>query len=169
MKLRTLGIAAASGLLLAGCYTVPPYSVYESTPVYGAYDRAPAHGTYPSYPYDRGAVVVERTEYGIVEAMDWYRDGYTAPTGLGAVIGGVAGGVLGHQIGSGRGNTAATIAGAIGGALVGNQIERAHPRDRYRIIVRLDNGAALALNEVGEGELRIGDRVRVVNGRVYRA
>jgi outer membrane lipoprotein SlyB len=157
MNLRTLSVTvvAASGLLLGGCYTTPPYAVYDSAPVYGTYDRAP--------------VVTQRTEYGVVEAIDWYRDGQSTPTGLGAILGGVAGGVLGHQIGSGRGNTAATIAGAVGGALVGNQIERSHPRDRYRVVVRLDNGAALAFSEVGEGELRVGDRVRVVNNRVYRA
>ncbi len=28
--------------------------------------------------------------------------------------------------------------------------------------------AVSALEEVGEGELRVGDRVRVVNGRAYR-
>ena len=170
MRFRTIGIAtAASALLLSGCYTTPPYAVYDNTPLYGT---APAYGTYnaPVYgTYDRPPVVVERTEYGVVEAIDWYRDGTSAPTGLGAVLGGVAGGVLGHQIGSGRGNTAATIAGAVGGALVGNQIERSNPRDRYRIVVRLDNGASLAMSEIGEGELRVGDRVRVVNGRVYRA
>jgi outer membrane lipoprotein SlyB len=98
-----------------------------------------------------------------------YRDGQPAATGLGAILGGVAGGVIGHQIGSGRGNTAATIAGAIGGAAVGNQVEKAEPRNRYRVIVRLDSGEAISFNEVGEGELRVGDSVRVVNNRVYRA
>jgi hypothetical protein len=34
--------------------------------------------------------------------------------------------------------------------------------------VRLDSGATIALNEFGQGELRVGDRVRVVNSRVYR-
>ena len=97
-----------------------------------------------------------------------FREGQSAPTGLGAVLGGVAGGVLGHQIGNGRGNTAATIAGALGGALVGNNIEKANDRDRYRVDVRLDGGAHLEITEVGEGELRVGDRVRVVNNRVYR-
>ena len=42
-------------------------------------------------------------------------------------------------------------------------------RDRYRVIVRLDSGGTLAMNEVGEGELRVGDRVRIVSQRVYRS
>jgi outer membrane lipoprotein SlyB len=151
-SLRKLGFAAAaSGLLLTGCYTTPPYAVYDRGPVVTQW------------------VEPQRVEYGVVEAIDWYRDGQSTPLGLGAVLGGVTGGVIGHQIGSGRGNTAATIAGALGGALLGHQIERSQPRDQYRIVVRLDSGATLTLSEVGEGELRIGDRVRVVDGRVYRA
>ena len=109
-----------------------------------------------------------RTEYGVVENIELYRDGSSAPIGIGTILGGVAGGVLGHQIGAGRGNTAATIAGAVGGAVAGNAIERANARDRYRVVVRLDSGGTLAVSDVGEGELRVGDRVRVVNGRVYR-
>ena len=60
---------------------------------------------YPVY----GPVVAQRTEYGVVEAIQMYRPGSSAPIGLGAVIGGVAGGIIGHQFGSGSGNTAATI------------------------------------------------------------
>ena len=73
-----------------------------------------------------------------------------------------------NQIGGGRGNTVGTIAGALGGAYVGNEIQRSGQKDRYRITVHLDGGARLELEEVGEGELRVGDRVRVVNGRAYR-
>ena len=69
---------------------------------------------------------------------------------------------------AGVGNTAATIAGTVGGAVVGNQIEQANERDRYRVIVRLDSGGSVALTQVGQGELRVGDRVRIVNSRVYR-
>ena len=112
---------------------------------------------------------VERADYGVVDRIELERDGTTGPVGLGAVVGGVAGGVIGHQIGSGRGNTVATIVGAIGGAMVGNEIERSQARDRYRIVVRLDNGALVSLADIGEGQLRPGDRVRIVNNRAYRA
>lgn len=118
--------------------------------------------------YEPMAAVPERVEYGVVQAIEWYRDGESRPVGLGAVVGGVAGGVLGHQIGSGGANTAATIAGAIAGAYVGNEVERANQRDRYRVIVRLDGGGTLAVSEVGEGQLRVGDRVRIIGNRVYR-
>jgi outer membrane lipoprotein SlyB len=142
----SLGLAAASCALIASCAPEPV--------VYRAYEPM--------------AAVPQRVEYGVVEAIEWYRDGGSRPVGLGAVLGGVAGGILGHQIGSGSGNTAATIAGALGGAYVGNQMERAHDSDRYRVIVRLDNGGTVALSEVGEGQLRVGDRVRLVGNRVYR-
>jgi outer membrane lipoprotein SlyB len=112
---------------------------------------------------------VERVETGVVERIDLFRDGESAPTGLGAILGGVAGGVIGHQIGGGVGNVAATILGAVGGAVVGDHIQHANARDRYRVTVRLDGGGRLEETQVGEGELRVGDRVRVVNNRVYRA
>ena len=144
MKVRSAAIAfLTSVVLLGGCAYPEPYAVYERP-------------------------VAQRTEYGVVEAMELYRDGYNAPSGLGAILGGIAGGIIGHQFGGGSGNTAATIAGAVGGGLVGNQIEKSNARDRYRVIVRLDSGGTLALNEVGEGEFRVGDRVRIVDRRVYR-
>jgi outer membrane lipoprotein SlyB len=123
----------------------------------------------PGPTYDPAPRVAQRTEYGVVEHIDLFREGRSEPSGLGAVLGGVAGGVIGHQFGGGFGNAAATVAGAVGGALVGNHIESANARDRYRVTVRLDSGAHLEVTEVGEGELRVGDRVRVVNNRVFRA
>lgn len=122
----------------------------------------------PSEGYAGAPRVSERVEYGVVERIDLYREGSSSPTGLGAVLGGIAGGVIGHQIGGGRGNTVGTIAGALGGAYVGNEVQRSSQADRYRITVRLDSGARLEVEEVGEGELRIGDHVKVVNNRVYR-
>ena len=146
MKVRSVAIVLMTGAaFLGGCAYPEPYPVYDSRPV-----------------------VAQRTEYGVVESLEMYRNGGGSPIGLGTILGGIAGGVLGHQIGGGRGNTAATIAGAVGGAVVGNQVERANDRDRYRVIVRLDSGGTVGINEVGEGELRVGDRVRIVNRRVYR-
>ena len=117
---------------------------------------------------DSAPRVEQRIEYGVVERIDLYREGNSAPEGLGMVLGGIAGGVLGHQVGSGRGKDLATVAGAVGGAYAGHQMQQANSRDRYRIGVRLDNGTRLEVTEVGEGQLRVGDRVRVVDGRVFR-
>lgn len=146
MKLQAAAmVVLASVAVLGGCAYPEPYPVYRERPV-----------------------VAQRSEYGVVEAIDMYRGGGGSPIGLGAIIGGVAGGIIGHQFGGGSGNTAATIAGALGGAAVGHEVERANTGDRYRVIVRLDSGGTLALDQVGQGELRVGDRVRIVNRRVYR-
>ena len=104
----------------------------------------------------------------VVERIDLERVGGQS-SGLGAVLGGIAGGAIGHQIGSGRGNDAAIVIGAVGGAVAGNAIEKSRSGDRSRLVVRLDDGKILMLAQMGEGELRPGDRVRVVNNRVYRA
>jgi outer membrane lipoprotein SlyB len=106
---------------------------------------------------------------GKVEAIEIYRASDSAPLNTGTVVGGIAGGVIGHQIGSGRGDTAATIAGAIGGAVVGNEIEKKRAQaTRYRITVRLDSGSSLVVDETRDLNLRVGDRVRVEAGHVYR-
>ena len=144
-------VLLAGAAVLAGCAYPEPYPVYSTAPVYSA-----------------PPPVQERAEYGVVEAIELYPGGSGSPVNLGTILGGIAGGVIGHQFGGGRGNTASTIAGAVGGAVVGNQVEKANERDRYRAIVRLDSGGTIALNQFGQGELRVGDRVRVVSGRVYR-
>ena len=149
MRLMTLRIGAvalvAASVLAGGCAYRERYPVYDQRPV-----------------------VTHRTEYGVVDSIEMYQGRSRAPIGLGAIIGGIAGGVIGHQIGGGTGRTAATIAGAIGGAAVGHHMEKSNAADRYRVIVRLDSGGSVAVSEVGEGELRVGDRVRIVDNRVYR-
>lgn len=147
-RLTSLGLVLVAGaVLIAGCAQPAPYRSYDAPPMRN-----------------------ERVEFGIVDSIEMYEGGQPhSPVNLGSIIGGVAGGVIGHQIGSGRGNTAATIAGAVGGALVGNEIDKNQQQpDRYRVVVRLDSGGTLAVTEVGEGELRVGDRVRIVDNRVYR-
>jgi outer membrane lipoprotein SlyB len=110
-----------------------------------------------------------RVDEGKVDAIEIHRAPDNEPISGGTVIGGIAGGVIGHQIGSGRGNTAATIAGAIGGAVVGNEIEKRQVQaTRYRITVRLDSGSSLIVEETRDLNLRVGDRVRVEDGRIYR-
>jgi len=108
-------------------------------------------------------------EYGKVEAIEIHRGADDQPVNAGTVLGGLAGGVIGHQIGSGRGNTAATVVGAVGGAVVGNEIHKKQVEGtRCRITVRLDSGATLILEDNRDANLRVGDRVRVENNRVYR-
>jgi outer membrane lipoprotein SlyB len=121
-------------------------------------------------PNTQGAYV----EYGRVNNVEIIRTQEPArSSGLGAVIGGVAGAVVGSQIGDGSGRTAATVIGAVGGAVAGNAIERSRTAntsagESYRVSVQLDNGSMRAYDMASYGELRIGDRVRVESGQVYR-
>ena len=113
-----------------------------------------------------------RADEGKVEAIEIiYSAPDNKPVNKGTVIGGLAGGVIGHQIGGGRGKTAATIAGTIGGAVVGNEIEKKQEQaksPRYRISVRLDSGSSLIVEETRDLNLRVGDRVRIEDGRISR-
>lgn len=90
-------------------------------------------------------------------------------TGLGAVAGGVIGGVLGHQVGSGRGNTAATVVGAGAGAYAGHQVEKnQRSTTSYQVVVKLEDGKTRTFNFAKETSWRVGDRVKVVDGKITR-
>ena len=113
-------------------------------------------------------------EYGRVNNVEIIRTQEPARgPGIGAVIGGVAGAVVGSQIGAGTGRTAATVIGAVGGAVAGNAIEKSRTAntaagESYRVSVQVDNGSLRAYDMTSYGELRIGDRVRIENGQLYR-
>ena len=91
-------------------------------------------------------------------------------SGGGAILGAVIGGVLGHQVGGGSGRDAATVVGVVGGALAGNEVEKRSKNgsDVYRISVRLDSGRVVQFEYERIDDLRVGDRVRVQDGQVYR-
>ena len=114
-------------------------------------------------------------EYGRVKNVEIIRTQAPPPSGpgIGAVIGGVAGAVVGSQIGQGSGRTAATVIGAVGGAVAGDAIEKSRTAntaagESYRVSVQLDNGAVRFYDVASYGELRIGDRVRIENGQLFR-
>ena len=95
----------------------------------------------------------------------------TRPSGGGAVLGAVIGAVIGNQIGSGNGRAAATGLGAVGGAVIGNNVERRNDNNEpniYRVSVRLDNGRVELFDYQRIDDLRVGDRVRVEAGLLYR-
>jgi outer membrane lipoprotein SlyB len=110
------------------------------------------------------------SSYGTIESIQvTHPAGKTS--GAGAVVGGVLGGLLGNQVGGGNGKTAATVVGVVGGAVVGNAVEQnrnAQTADMYQIRVRLDNGDGMTVMQESIYELRVGNRVRVVDGRAYR-
>ncbi len=107
--------------------------------------------------------------YGTIDSIQVVQN-RSGTSGAGAVTGGLVGALLGNQIGSGNGRTAATVAGAAGGALVGNQVEesRSPTVASYQISVRLDNGDYRIVNQDSIYDLRVGNRVRMIDGRLYR-
>ena len=91
-------------------------------------------------------------------------------SGAGAIAGGVLGGVLGHQVGNGRGKDVATVAGVAGGAYVGHQVEKkSKETTQYRVMVTMEDTKALRTFIFNsETAYRVGDKVRVVNGKLSR-
>ena len=156
-RLILVGSTVAAVLALSACAPMnsAPMASYPTT-------SAPAN-TQGSY-----------VEYGRVNNVEIIRSQEPARgSGLGAVIGGVAGAVVGSQVGSGSGRTAATVIGAVGGAVAGNAIEKSRTAnvaagESYRVSVQLDNGSVRAYDTASYGELRIGDRVRIENGQLFR-
>ncbi|MET0267382.1 MAG: glycine zipper 2TM domain-containing protein [Duganella sp.] len=118
----------------------------------------------PTYGYQN-----EAASYGTIESIQ-VKTIQGKSNGAGAVAGGLVGALLGNQVGSGSGRAAATVAGAVGGAVVGNNVEnnRNAPRDEYQISVRMDNGDQRLVTQDSVYDLRVGNRVRLVDGRLYR-
>lgn len=146
------GLAAA---LLAACSSYPPAPVYSTAPAV----------TYPA----------AGSEYGRVVNVEYMPVGTIAPANhsiLGAIVGGVAGAALGNQIGHGTGRAAATVLGGVAGAAIGDQVGRnaqgATTSPGYRITIQTDRGAMRVYEVPATGDLRVGDRVRVDNGVIYR-
>ena len=149
-KIAVLAIASAA--ILSGCGT-------------------PQNNTdYPNNTYPVSNAPVYNSAYGVVDSIQVVQASSGNNGVGGALVGGVVGGVVGNQIGGGSGRALATAAGAVGGALVGNQIQRNNQqtRDVYQVGVRLDNGAYQTMTLDSVNDLRVGDRVRIENSRVYR-
>lgn len=162
-RIRTapLGVLTLAAASLAGCANYPmhqPVSQYPST--------TPQVATAPA-----------QTLWGRVTNIEYVPAGQStaqSPNVLGAVVGGVTGAVLGRQIGGGSGRDAATVLGGLGGAAVGSQVGRgqsagAASGPSYRISVQTDQGEMRAYEVSAYGDLRVGDRVRIENGVIYRS
>jgi outer membrane lipoprotein SlyB len=108
--------------------------------------------------------------YGVVTSVEASRAN-GGSSGAGALLGGVVGAVIGRQVaGRGDARTAGTFAGAVAGALIGNHLEkrRGSGSERARVSVQLDRGGVITLEEGDLGDVRVGDRVRIENNRLYR-
>ena len=88
----------------------------------------------------------------------------------GPLLGAAAGALIGNQIGQGTGRAAATGAGAIGGAVIGDRIANGGRRDDeiYRVTVRFGDGHEAYYDYRSVADVRVGDRVRLEGGQLYR-
>ena len=157
-RLATLAGGTALAALLSACAIEPSVSL---APV--SYPAAPGYASAsPVY-----------LEYGQVINIDYFPGGTarTGPNVPGAILGAVAGALVGHQIGGGSGRDAATVLGGAAGAAVGSQVGRTNTvaDPVYRITLRTEQGFVRTYDVPATGDLRVGDRVRVENGVIYRA
>jgi outer membrane lipoprotein SlyB len=139
----------ATGAMLTGCAT------NSSQPFGGGYNNASSSAS---------------AGYGVIDSIQ-VAQGENRTSGAGAILGGVVGALAGSQIGSGGGRTAATVAGGVAGAALGNNVEKNRGTtgpEQYQINIRMDNGEYRAVMQDSVYDLRVGNRVRIVDGRVYR-
>jgi outer membrane lipoprotein SlyB len=164
-------VAAAA---ISGCAS-PNYYAPAASQLYPAPSQSYSQ-PYPE-PYSQPSAASPRTysRYGVVNSIQALqtndRNSNGTGIGAGAVLGGVVGGLIGNQVGGGRGRTAATVAGAIGGVMVGNQIEQSNnvqARNMYQIGILLDDGTYQNITQDNISDLRVGNRVRIEDERVYR-
>ncbi len=88
--------------------------------------------------------------------------------GAGAAAGGHTGAGSGEQATEGSGGTAVTLLGT-GGAIAGNEIEKnVRKRYAYRVTVRMDDGSFRTISLSTPPTLAVGDKVRVVEGKLVR-
>jgi outer membrane lipoprotein SlyB len=152
---RTLVAAAvAAAALLSGCASSPSYNNgYGSNGNNGGYNNTASMG------------------YGVIESIQ-VTQAESRTSGGGAVVGALVGALAGNQVGSGSGRTAATVAGGVAGAAIGNNVERnrnaGSGQEMYQINVRMENGEYRTVVQDSVYDLRVGNRVRLVDGRVYR-
>jgi outer membrane lipoprotein SlyB len=153
---RTLAALVATSAILGGCAST------SSQPYYGNDGYRDGYNT--SYRDSASA------GYGTIESIQ-VTNGDGRTSGAGAIVGGLVGALAGNQVGSGGGRTAATVAGGVAGAAIGNNVERnrnAGDGQMYQVNIRLDNGEYRTVVQDSVYDLRVGNRVRVVDGRAYR-
>lgn len=89
------------------------------------------------------------------------------PSGLGAAGGAVVGGLLGNQIGDGKGKQIATVLGAVGGVMAGNEVEKRMKSSKsYEVAMKMADGSHRVIMEPVAGNWGVGDRVKVIDGKI---
>lgn len=112
---------------------------------------------------------VKCTTCGKVEAIT-AREVTGDSKGIGAVGGAVAGGLIGNKVSEDSDKRGVvTAVGAIGGALLGNVIEKkARTQQVWDVLVKLNTGKTETVTVTEEPTLKVGDKVKVAEGKVSK-
>ncbi|HZY20692.1 MAG TPA: glycine zipper 2TM domain-containing protein [Ramlibacter sp.] len=176
-RFATVVGATSLAVLLAACGTNPTQPMAQGYPAGGAYPSAGVQGT-------QAAAI----ETGRVTDIQTVQMGATSATNpnvgraiAGGIIGAVVGNVVGKNVNNGHNRSAATAIGGAAGAAVGSGAVGGLGRNdsstassgaaapAYRVTVQTDQGAWRTYEVGALGDLRVGDRVRVENGVIYRS
>ena len=152
----TTALAAIALATTAACTTSPTAANY--TQPYSSQAPEPLSTYSRTTPY---------SDEGVVRAIEVVPVA-SRPSGAGAVLGAIVGGVVGNQFGAGSGRALTTIGGAVAGGVAGNAVEQRTRRDDevYRVSVRFDDGSVRDFDYQQIGSLRVGDRVRLIDGQL---
>ena len=163
-RLAPIASALAVAALLSACVSRP---VVVNTPP-AQVTTVPAVTTVTT---PAAAPAAMGVEYGRVTNIEFIQSVPTSSINVpGAIVGGVAGAVAGSALSGGR--DAATILGGAAGAAIGSQVAKPATAGSsvYRVTIQVDTGGVYRTYDVpATGDLRVGDRVRVENGVIYRA
>jgi outer membrane lipoprotein SlyB len=139
-----------------------------------------ANAPFPGTPSGSGATSVPATSpgtvysgYGVVQSIELVRQNNTGTVGgigVGTIAGAVVGGLIGNQMGQGQGKTAATVVGAAGGAYVGHELDKQNQQSReaYKLTIQMSDGSYQTVTQTTDGDIRVGERVRISNGVARR-
>lgn len=158
-----------------------PNQTYVPNSAYGAQGHVqnasatgyPAPSTTPSsYPAPQQAVIGESGR--VVSINEIGLRGAGGGPGNGTMIGGLLGGAGGATIGAVTGHTLGAgivggLLGAIGGAIVGTIFDGNHGGASggrgIEVTVQKDNGQKVTVAQRDDGDIQLGDRVQIVQGR----
>jgi len=155
------GIVSTSGSSVA---SAPPYG---SSQTYGSQSYANAQGYANAQPGESGRVVS-------INDVSLRGGGGGGGSGNGSMVGGLLGGLGGIAIGAsgGRGLGGGLIGGvlgAVGGAIAGtildNHTNLGGGGRGIEVMVQKDNGQTVTVAQRDDGDVQLGDRVQIVQGR----
>ena len=106
--------------------------------------------------------VTEIREVPIRKGGSGMNDGTLIGGGVGAAGGAAIGAATTNSVG---GAVVGGLLGAVGGAIAGTAIDRGSTRRGIEITVQKDDGSAVTIAQVDDGQIQMGDRVAIVYDR----